>query len=136
MLITLHGESIDVEVGQKVTFYQYYLTNTNELAVTTDETYVDVIDGDIVGFKNGTHSSTLHFYQIDLFGERFFFHDTKRNRLRFLKSKAKYYKEEQGLVDNDIEETSKRLERRIEQKKYINNNLEAINNLIKQVKGE
>ena len=131
MLITLHDESIDVEIGQKVTFYQYYLTNTNELAVTTDETY-----GDIVGFKNGTHSSTLHFYQIDLFGERFFFHDTKRNRLRFLKSKAKYYKEEQGLVDTDISETSKRLERRIKQKEYISNNLEAINNLIKQVKGE
>lgn len=136
MLITLHDESIYVEVGDKVVFYQYYLTNTNELAVTTDETYVDVIDGDIVGFKNGTHSSTLHFYQIDLFGERFFFHDTKKNRLRFLKSKAKYYKEEQGLVDEDISETSKRLERRIKQKEFINSNIEAVNNLIKQAKGE
>ena len=136
MKITLHDESIYVDVGDKVTFYQYYLTNTNELAVTTDETYVDIIDGDRVGFKNDAHSSTLHFYQIDLFGERFFFHDTKRNRLRFLKSKAKYYKEEQGLVDNDISETSKRLERCINQKEYINSNLEAINKLIKQVKGD
>ena len=136
MKITLHDESIYIEVGDKVVFYQYYLTNTNELAVTTDETYVDVIDGDRVGFKNGAHSSTLHFYQIDLFGERFFLHDTKRNRLRFLKSKAKYYKEEQRLVDDDISETSNRLERRIKQKEYINNNLEAINNLIKQVEGE
>ena len=136
MKITLHDESIDVEVGQKVIFYEYYLGNTNELGVKTDETYVDIIDGDRVGFKNGAHSSTLHFYQIDLFGERFFFHDTKRNRLRFLKSKAKYYKEEQGLVDEDISETSKRLERRMEQKKYINNNIEAVNTLIKQVRGE
>ena len=136
MKITLHDESIDAEIGQKVVFYEYFLSNTNELKVRTDETYVDVIDGDIVGFKNGTHSSTLHFYQIDLFGERFFFHDTKRNRLRFLKSKAKYYKEEQGLVANDISETSKRLERRIKQKECINNNLEAVNKLIKQVKGE
>ena len=138
MQITLHDESIDVEAGQKVTFYQYYLTNTNELAVTTDETYVDVIDkeNNIIGFKNGDHSCVLAFYQRDFFGERFFFHDTKRNRLRFLKSKAKYYKEEQGLVDNDISETSKRLERRIKQKECINNNLEAINNLIKQVEGE
>ena len=136
MLITLHGESMDVEIGQKVIFYEYYLTNTNELAVTTDETYVDVIDGDIVSFKNGTHSSTLHFYQIDLFGERFFFHDTKRNRLRFLKSKVKNYKEDQRLVDDDISETSERLERRIKQKEYISNNIEAVNNLIKQMKGE
>ena len=136
MKITLHDESIYIEVGDKVVFYQYYLTNTNELAVTTDETYVDVIDGDRVGFKNGAHSSTLHFYQIDLFGERFFLHDTKRNRLRFLKSKAKYYKEEQRLVDNDISETSKRLGRHIKQKECINNNLEAVNNLIKKVKGE
>ena len=58
MKITLHDESMDVEVGDKVTFCQYYLTNTNELAVTTDETYVDVIDGDIVSVTNGTHSST------------------------------------------------------------------------------
>lgn len=133
MQITLHDESIDVEVGQKVVFYQYYLTNTNELAVTTDETYVDVIDGDRVGFKNGTHSSTLHFYQIDLFGERFFLNDTKQNRLRFLKSKINYYKSEEELVNNDIEETSKRLERRMEQKKYINNNIEAVNSLIEQL---
>ena len=29
MKITLHDESIDVEVGQKVIFYEYYLSNTN-----------------------------------------------------------------------------------------------------------
>ena len=78
----------------------------------------------------------MHFYQIDLFGERFFLNDSKQNRLRFLKSKAKRYKEEQGLADDDISETSKRLERRIKQKEYLNSNLEAVNNLIKQVKGE
>ena len=58
MIITLHGESIDVEIGDKVTFCQYYLTNTKEVGVTTGETYVDVIDGDIVSVRNGTHSST------------------------------------------------------------------------------
>lgn len=138
MKITLHDESIDVDVGDKVTFYQYYLTNTNELAVTTDETYVDVIDkeNNIIGFKNDEHSCVLAFYQRDFFGERFFLNDTKQNRLRYLKSKINYYKSEEELVDNDIEETSKRLQRRIKQKECINNNLEAVNNLIKQVKGE
>ena len=138
MQITLHDESIDVEVGQKVIFYQYYLTKDNELEVKPDEVYVDVIDkeNNIIGFKNNNHSCVLAFYQRDFFGERFFLNDSKQNRLRYLKSKINYYKSEEELVDNDIEETSKRLERRIEQKKYINNNIEVVNNLIQQVKGE
>ena len=138
MQITLHDESIWVEVGDKVTFYQYYLTNNNELAVKPDEVYVDIIDkeNNIIGFKNGEHSCVLAFYQRDFFGERFFLNDSKQNRLRYLKSKINYYKSEEELVDNDIEETSKRLQRRIEQKKYINNNIEVVNNLIQKVEGE
>ena len=138
MKITLHDESIDIEAGQKVVFYEYYLSDSNELDVRTDETYVDVIDeeNNIVGFKNDVHSTTLFFYQRDILGERFFLNDTKQNRLRYLKSKINYYKSNEELLNNDIEETSKRLERRMEQKKYINNNIEAVNNLIKQVSGE
>ena len=138
MKITLHDESIDVEVGQKVIFYQYYLTKNNELEIKPDEVYVDVIDkeNNIIGFKNGDHSCVLAFYQTDFFRERFLLTDITTHRLRYLKSKINYYKSEEELVDNDIEETSKRLKRRIEQKKYINNNIEAINILIKQVGGE
>ena len=138
MKITLHDESIDVEVGQKVVFYEYFLSNTNELEVTTDETYVDVIDekNNIVGFKNDVHYSTLNFYQHDLFGERFFLNDNKENRLRYLKSKVAYYESKQNLIDSYIEENYKLIENYIKQKKDIKNTLESFDQLIEQLRGE
>ena len=136
MKITLHDESIDIEVGQKVVFYEYFLNDNDELEVRTDETYVDVIDGDIVGFKNGTHSATLFFYQRDVFGERFFLNDTKENRLRYLKSKAAYFESCQKMMDNCIEDTYNLLENYIKQKEDIENNLESFDQLIEQLRGE
>ena len=138
MKITLHDESIDVEVGQKVIFYEYFFSDTNELDVRTDETYVDLIDekNNKVGFKNDVHSATLFFYQRDVFGERFFLNDTKENRLRFLKSNAAYYESCQKMMDNCIKDTYNLLENYIKQKEDIENNLESLNKLIKQVEGE
>lgn len=40
MKITLHDESIDVEVGQKVTFYQYYLTKDNEFGESSEDSKI------------------------------------------------------------------------------------------------
>ena len=93
MQITLHNESINIEVGQKITFYNYKLNKGIQLEVIPEETYVDVIDekNNIVGFKNDTHSCTLSFYQNDTFGERFFLSDTKENRLRYLHSMEQFY---------------------------------------------
>lgn len=135
MKITLHDESIDVEVGQKVIFYEYFFNDTNELDVRTDETYVDLIDekNNKVGFKNDVHSATLFFYQRDVFGERFFLNDTKENRLRCLKSNAAYYESCQKMMDNCIKDTYNLLENYIKQKEDIENNLESLNKLIKQL---
>ena len=138
MKITLHDESIDVEVGQKVIFYEYYLSDSNELEVKTDETYVDVIDkeANIIGFKNDDHVSILQFYQRDFLGERFFLNDTKENRLRFLKSKVAYYESKQNLIDSYIEENYKLIENYIKQKEDIKNTLESFNQIIEQLRGE
>lgn len=138
MKITLHDESIDVEVGQKVVFYEYFINDTDELDVRTDETYVDVIDkeNNVIGFKNGDHSATLFFYQRDFLGERFFLSDSKENKLRYLKSKSAYFESCQKMMDRNIEDTYKLIENYIKQKEYIEDNLKSFNKLIEQVKGE
>ena len=65
MKITLHDESIDIEVGQKVIFYTYKVNDNNELEVVTEETFVDTI-GELTGrvnFENGKQASSLSYYQ-------------------------------------------------------------------------
>lgn len=135
MKIKLHDESINVEVGQKVVFYEYFLNNTNELEVKTDETYVDVIDekNNIVGFKNDAHACTLQFYQRDFSGQRFFLNDTKENRLRYLRSRVKYYELKQKMIDRDIETTYKLLECRMRDKKDAKTKSDSIKKLIEQL---
>lgn len=135
MKITLRDESINIEVGQKVVFYEYFLSNTNELKVRTDETYVDVIDeeNNIVGFKNDVHSSTLDFYQHNFFGEKFFLSDNKENRLRFLKSKVEYCESKQKLIDRDIEAIHKLLERCTKDKEDIKAESDSMKKLIEQL---
>lgn len=135
MEITLHDESIDIELGQKVIFYHYQINDNNELEVLTEETFVDVINEkyNIVGFKNGVRSCTLHFYQNDQFGERFFLNDTKENRLRYLRSKVKYYWSEQRLIENDIKNTYALLERYRWHKEEIEHTLDSVNSLIEQL---
>ena len=100
MKITLHNESIDIEIGQKVVFYTYKLNDNNELEVETDETFVDSIEEltDRVTFENGKHASALSYYQNkNRFGKRFYLSDTKENRLDYLKFKAESYKLEQHI---------------------------------------
>lgn len=135
MKITLHDESIDIEVGQRVIFYHYQLNDNNELEVLTEETFVDLINekNNIVGFKNSVHSCTLNFYRNDQFGERFFLNDTKENRLRYLQSKVKYYKAEQRLIENDIKNAYELLECRKSHKEDIEHTLDSVNNLIEQL---
>lgn len=138
MKITLHDESIDIEVGQKVIFYGYHLKSNNnqiEIEVITDETFVYVIDeeNNLVVFKNDVHSSTLSFYQNNRLGERFFLSDTDNNKLRYLQSMVKYYDEQQELFDNSINETYKLLERYISRRKHITDNLESVKKLIEQL---
>lgn len=131
MKITLHDESIDIEVGQKIVFYGYRI-NDGKLEVITDETFVDGIDEESnqAGFKNNKHSSTLHFYQNDRTGEKYFLSDTKENRLRFLKSMIKYYKSQQNMYDYQIKETYELLERYISRSKEFTDNLESVKKLI------
>ena len=138
MKITLHDESIDVEVGQKVIFYEYYLSNTNELEVKTDETYVDVIDkeANIIGFKNDDHVSTLQFYQRDFLGERFFLSDTKENRLRYLRSGIEYCEKKQKAIDADIEDIYKSLNHRMRDKEEAKTESDLMKKLIEQLKRE
>ena len=135
MRITLHDESIDIEVGQKVIFYHYQISANNEIEVLTDETFVDLIDEEhnMVGFKNSVHSCTIHFYQMDLYGERFFLSDTKENRLRYLKSRVKYYESEQKLIENDIKNTYALLERYRWHKEDVEHNLDSVNTLINRL---
>lgn len=135
MKITLHDESIDIKVGQQVIFYGYHFSKDNQIEVILDKVVVDVIDteNNVVGFKNDVHASTLHFYKNDIFGERFFLSDTKENRLRFLKSRIKYYESQQALYDNNIEETYELLGRYIKRKREFNNGLRVVNNLIEQL---
>ena len=135
MKITLHDESINVEVGQKVVFYEYFLNNTNELEVKTDETYVDLIDkeNNIIGFKNDVHASTLQFYQRDFSGQRFFLNDTKENRLRYLRSRVKYYELKQKMIDRDIEAIYKSLECRMRDKEDAKMKSDSVKKLIEQL---
>lgn len=135
MLITLHDESIDVEIGQKVIFYGYHFSKDNHIEVTADETIVDVIDEklNIIGFKNEFHSCTLRFYENDLFGERYFLSDTNENRLRFLKSKVKRYEAKQAQCDYDITEACEVLERYMKNRRELTNGIRIVNNLIEQL---
>ena len=142
MKITLHDESIDVEVGQKVVFYEYFLNNTNELEVKIDETCVDVIDkeNNVIGFKNGDHVSTLQFYQRDFLGERFFLSDSKENRLRYLRSRIEYCEKKQKAIDADIEDIYKSiyksLNHRMRDKEEAKTESDLMKKLIEQVEGE
>lgn len=136
MQITLHDESIDVEVGQKVIFYEYYLSDSNELEVKTDETYVDVIDkeANIIGFKNDDHVSALQFYQRDFLGERFFLNDTKENRLRYLRSRIEYCEKKQKAIDDDIEYIYKSLQHRMRDKEEAKTESDLMKKLIEQLR--
>lgn len=142
MKITLHNESIDIEIGQKVVFYTYKLNDNNELEVETDETFVDSIEEltDRVTFENGKHASALSYYQNkNRFGKRFYLSDTKENRLDYLKFKAESYKLEQHIYENSIQETCDLLSRYISRRKEEAENLESVNKLIEQLgddKGE
>ena len=135
MKIKLHDESINVEVGQKVVFYEYFLNNTNELEVKTNETIVDVIDekNNIVGFKNDVHACTLQFYQRDFSGQRFFLNDTKENRLRYLRTRVKYYELKQKMIDHDIEAIYKSLECRMRDKEDAKMKSDSMKKLIEQL---
>jgi len=136
MKITLHNESIDIEVGQKVVFYTYKINDNNELEVETDETFVDSI-GELtnrVTFENGKHASALSYYQNkNRFGKRFYLSDTKENRLDYLKFKVESYKLEQHIYENSIEETCDLLSRYISRRKEVSNSLESVNKLIEQL---
>ena len=135
MKIILHDESMDIEVGQKVVFYNYQFSDDNQLEVTTDETFVDMIDEKlgIVGFKNGVHSSTLQFYKNDSFGERYFLSDTIENRLRFLKSKVKCLEEKQKFLDEDIKDAYEVLTYRKKYMEDIKHQIKTVNTLVEQL---
>ena len=138
MEITLHDESIWVEVGQKIIFYEYYLSDSNELEVKTDETYVDVIDkeANIIGFKNDGHVSTLQFYQRDFLGERFFLSDTKENRLRYLRSRIEYCEKKQKALDDDIGYIYQSLQHRMRDKEEAKTESDLMKKLIEQIEGK
>lgn len=137
MKITLGDESIDIEVGQKVIFYTYRLNDNNELEVLPDETFVDVIreEYNIVGFKNDVRSCTLHFYQNNQFGERYFLSDTADHRLRYLKSRVEYLNMEQKLLDDDIKDAYELLARRKSHRKEVTDYIESLEKLIKEKEG-
>lgn len=135
MKITLHDESIDVEVGQKVIFYHYQINDNNELEVLTEETFVDVINEkyNIVGFKNDVRSCTLHFYQNDQFGERFFLNDTIDHRLRYLQGRVRYYESQKILLNSKIEQIYESIDRYKKHREEVDDTIDLATKLLNEL---
>ena len=135
MKITLHDESINIELGQKVIFYHYQINDNNELEVLTDETFVDYIDeeNNIVGFKNDVRSCTLNFYRNDQFGERFFLSDTIDHRLRYLQGRVRYYESQKIVLNNKIEQIYESIDRYKKHRDEVNDNIDLATKLLNEL---
>lgn len=97
MTITLRGETINIELGQEVTFYRYKLNDQNKIEIEVDKVVVDTLTENIIGFKNEEHVATLHYYQIC----DFYLSVNNKNQLDFLTRKYNHIiKREENLKDS------------------------------------
>lgn len=130
MELTLRGETIAIELGQEVIFYQYILNN-DKVEFREDKVVVDLIEEEFngiessaiqVGFRNDEHNATLCHYELG----NFYLSINDKNVLDFLERKYSYYKKREKQLQSEIESLSKQIE-------SLNNNSSKLNTLIQEV---
>ena len=104
MKLTLRGETVNVELGQEVTFYKYILNN-DKVKFKEDKVVVEAIENDfgnknatMVAFRNEFHGATFVHYEM---GD-FYLSVSNKNVLDFLTKKYKLYQKREEHLKNDI----------------------------------
>lgn len=131
MKLTLHGETINVELGQEVTFYKYILNN-DKVEFKEDKVVVEAIKNDfgdnnatMVAFRNESHGATFLHYEM---GD-FYISISDKNVLDFLTRKYKLYQKREEHLKSDMEILVKQIEE-------LNNNKTKIEILMENVKSK
>ena len=101
MQLTLRGETINIELGQEVTFYQYILNN-DKVEFKEDKVVVNFIAEDNfeprVAFRNEFHGATLLHYEMG----NFYLSISDKNVLDFLTRKYKVCQEREEHLNREI----------------------------------
>ena len=131
MKLTLRGETINVELGQEVTFYKYILNN-DKVEFKEDKVIVETIRYDSSGenpvritFGNEVHRATFLHYEMG----NFYLSINDKNILDFLTKKYKHYQEREEHLKCDMDILVKQIEE-------LNNNKAKIKALIENVKSK
>lgn len=98
MEITLRGETINIELGQEVTFYRYRLNDQNKIEIETDKVVVNMLTENIIGFKNTEHSATFHHYEMG----NFYLSVNDKNELDFLTRKYNHFIKREEQLKSDL----------------------------------